>query len=118
MVKEYILTNTKDTGNLRIEKKDKDNDAIKLSGISFRIRKQISTDDEEELADFIEGRGDINGNGYLEEDDTNIILKYVAEKIELTEEQKILADVNGDETVDIVDMRLLIRKIQSAGRCV
>ena len=115
MVKEYILTNTKDTGNLRIEKKDKDNDAIKLSGISFRIRKQISTDDEEELADFIEGRGDINGNGYLEEDDTNIILKYVAEKIELTEEQKILADVNGDETVDIVDMRLLIRKIQSAG---
>ena len=109
------LTNEKQTGNLRIEKKDADNSDIKLQGVSFRIRKNISTEDEEALADFVEGRGDVNGNGYLEEDDLQVILRYVSEKIDLTDEQLEQADVNGDGEVNIVDMRLLLRKIQSAG---
>ena len=109
------LPNEKQTGNLRIEKKDADNSDIKLQGVSFRIRKNISVEDEEALADFVEGRGDVNGNGYLEEDDIQDILRYVSEKIDLTEEQLEQADVNGDGEVDVADMRLLLRKIQSTG---
>ena len=38
------LKNTKETGNLRIEKKDADSDDIKLEGVSFRIKRVTSND--------------------------------------------------------------------------
>ena len=114
MVKEYILTNTKNTGNLRIEKKDADNDT-KIQGVSFRLRKNISAEDQEALADFVDGKGDVNSNGYLEEEDLDMVLRYVTGKADLTAEQQNAADVNGDGQVNIVDMRLLLRKIQSSG---
>ncbi len=114
IVREYSLTNEKHTGNLKIEKKDPDNDNV-LEGVSFIIRKRLSTEDEEALRDFVNGKGDLNANGYLEEDDLRIILRYVAKKQDLTAEQLNEADVNGDGEVDVSDMRLMIRKIQSAG---
>ena len=113
-VREYSLTNEKHTGNLKIEKKDPDNSNV-LEGVSFIIRKRLSTEDEEALRDFVNGKGDLNANGYLEEDDLRIILRYVTKKQELTAEQLNEADVNGDGEVDVSDMRLMIRKIQSAG---
>ena len=109
----YIL-NQKQTGNLRIEKKDADNDA-KIQGVSFRLRKNLSTEDQEALADFVDGKGDVNSNGYLEEEDLNLVLRYVTGKTDLTTQQQNAADVNGDGQVNIVDMRLLMRKIQSSG---
>ena len=111
--RKYGLTNEKETGNLRIEKKDADNNNV-LQGVSFRIRKNISAEDATALEGFISGKGDVDGNGYLEEADLQIILRYVSEKVELTEEEAEQADVNGDGEVDIVDMRLLLRRIQSA----
>ena len=44
MIKQYVLKNTKHTGNLQIEKKDSDNSNIKLSGISFRIINQQNSE--------------------------------------------------------------------------
>ena len=115
MVKEYVLKNTKQTGNLTIRKKDADNESTKIQGISFRIRKFESDEDEEALAGFIEGKGDVNNNGYLGEDDLRLIIRYVTENEDLTAEQLEQADVNDDGEVNIIDMRLLMRKIQSEG---
>ena len=109
------VENEKQTGNLTIQKKDADSDDIKLEGVSFRIRKNLSAEDEEAIADFVDGKGDVNGNGYLEEEDLSMTLRYVTGKLELTAEQLEQADVNGDGEVDVVDMRLLMRKIQSVG---
>ena len=114
MVRTYSLTNEKQTGNLKIEKKDTDNNKP-LEGVSFRIRKNISAEDEEALADFVEGKGDINANGYIDENDLQILLRYVTRKQDLTEEQMYQADVNADGEVDILDMRLLLRKFSSTG---
>ena len=108
------VENEKQTGNLRIEKKDADNDA-KIQGVSFRLRKNISAEDQEALADFVDGKGDVNSNGYLEEEDLSIVLRYVTGKTDLTTQQQNAADVNGDGQVNIIDMRLLLRKIQSSG---
>ena len=110
----FTLSNEKQTGNLRIEKKDADNDA-KIQGVSFRLRKNISAEDQEALADFVDGKGDVNSNGYLEEEDLSIVLRYVTGKTDLTTQQQNAADVNGDGQVNIIDMRLLLRKIQSSG---
>ena len=38
IVKEYVLKNTKQTGNIKIVKKDANNNSIVLPGISFKIR--------------------------------------------------------------------------------
>ena len=109
------VQNEKQTGNLFIEKKDADNEAAKIGGISFRIRKSVSAEDQAALADFVEGKGDVNNNGYLEEEDLKLVLRHVTEKLELTSEQRNAADVNGDGQVNVADLRLLTRKIQSGG---
>ena len=107
----YSLLNEKQTGNLTIEKKDADNDTTKIEGVSFRIRKNISTEDD---TDFVGGNGDVDGNGYLDTADLNLVLRYVNERVELTAEQLEIADVNGDGTVNTSDLSLILRKVNSA----
>ncbi len=51
--------------------------------------------------------GDINGDGYVTNDDATLISQYVALLTTLTDAQKTKADVNGDGTVTISDSLLI-----------
>lgn len=54
--------------------------------------------------------GDINEDGTITQDDYNLLEEHVSEASLLTTEQSIKnADVNGDGTIDVFDMILLLR---------
>ena len=106
------VKNEKQTGNLRIEKKDADSSSIKLEGVSFRLRKNLSV---EEITDFTGGKGDVNDNGYLEQEDLELVLRYINKRVDFTAEQLKEADVNGDGEVNTGDLSLIMRKVNSAG---
>ena len=110
----YITAdNIKYTGNLFIEKKDPDNSNIKLQGVQFTLRQPSTTEEENALQGFVEGKGDLNSNGYLDQEDLKILLRYITGKVQLTSEQMDMANVNMDRTVDTTDLRLLQQKISS-----
>ena len=110
----YITANNiKRTGNLFIEKKDPDNSNIKLQGVQFTLRQPSTTEEENSLQGFVEGKGDLNSNGYLDQEDLKILLRYITGKVQLTSEQMDMANVNMDRTVDTTDLRLLQQKISS-----
>ena len=110
----YITAdNIKYTGNLFIEKKDPDNSNIKLQGVQFTLRQPSTTEEENSLQGFVEGKGDLNSNGYLDQEDLKILLRYITGKVQLTSEQMDMANVNMDRTVDTTDLRLLQQKISS-----
>lgn len=52
---------------------------------------------------FEELYGDVNMDGVITEDDSNMILNYYVEEIELSDKQLIIADVNGDGEVNPAD---------------
>ena len=110
----YITANNfKYTGNLFIEKKDADNSNIKLQGVQFTLRQAPSAEEEDRVQGFVEGKGDLNSNGYLDQEDLKILLRYITGKVQLTSEQMDMANVNMDRTVDTTDLRLLQQKISS-----
>ncbi len=55
------------------------------------------------------GIGDVNGDGHITELDAKLIDAYCAGDLELTAEEMVRADVNGDMTIDGTDA-MLIRK--------
>ena len=59
------------------------------------------------------GKGDIDGNGTIDEDDLTLGLNHVSKKSELTEEQQKRADVNEDGTIDLKDLMLLVKYLQN-----
>ena len=51
--------------------------------------------------------GDVSGDGILDREDPELIVKHYNELLELTGEELVTADVNGDGTVDIRDANIL-----------
>ncbi len=56
--------------------------------------------------------GDVNQDGTINIADAILVQEYIAQKVALTEEQKILADINKDGTVSMSDL-LEISKLNS-----
>ena len=52
----------------------------------------------------LEKQCDLNGDGEVNVNDYTMLKNYVMCSIEMTETQKLLADVNGDGTVDAFDV--------------
>lgn len=59
--------------------------------------------------------GDINANGVLEYDDVMMAYKASLGEVSLTEEQKLLADINGDQKIDHLDVEK-IYEIYTGGK--
>lgn len=63
--------------------------------------------------------GDVDDNGNVNIADLRIVLRAVCRKVELTEEQRLAADVMTDSDINIEDLRLLLRyicgKLESIG---
>ena len=55
--------------------------------------------------------GDLNSNGVLDIDDVTVLQRYLAEFVELTDEQLKAADMNSDGSVDINDATEIQRKL-------
>ena len=53
--------------------------------------------------------GDVTGDGVVEYDDVMLIYQAASGKADLTEEQQILADLNGDQTIDDLDTAQIYR---------
>lgn len=53
--------------------------------------------------------GDANGDGYVDNTDASLILKYDAGLMDLSEDRLSTADVNYDETVDNTDASLVLK---------
>ena len=56
-------------------------------------------------------RGDVDGNKTVNIADLRMILRSVCGKVELTEQQKLAADVTDDGKVDIQDLRKILRYV-------
>lgn len=56
-------------------------------------------------------RGDLNGDGKIDNIDLNILQSYIDGKTELSDRVKLLADVNNDTVVDEKDVELLKKQI-------
>lgn len=52
--------------------------------------------------------GDVDGDGQITEEDAALVLEYVSENTDLSNEQIILADVNKDGIVSIADARMIL----------
>ena len=101
--KEVIL-NQKHTGNLEIRKIDMDS-RKPLENVSFKIRKRISTTEEKSE------KGDINGDGYIDDQDVSLLLNYISKRVELTSGQLKRADFTGDGLVNSGDLAGLNAKV-------
>lgn len=56
--------------------------------------------------------GDINKDGVIDETDLDLIHKHLSKTIELTEDEKTRADMNGDgelNLLDLFDIHMIIR---------
>ncbi|MCL2487759.1 MAG: fibronectin type III domain-containing protein [Oscillospiraceae bacterium] len=53
--------------------------------------------------------GNVSGSGTLGLNDTRMVLQYLVGKINFTDEQLALADVNGDELITVADARLILQ---------
>jgi len=61
------------------------------------------------ICGFTYTEGDVNGDGYVDNTDASLILKYDAGIIDLTDKQLEFADVNGDGYVDNTDASLILK---------
>ena len=55
--------------------------------------------------------GDVNGDGFVRAADARMILRYVADLIELSEDELARADVDGNGQVQAVDARKILRML-------
>lgn len=55
--------------------------------------------------------GDVNKDGIVNQEDANQILKISAGSVEITEEDKIIVDVNGDTKINATDSMILMQSI-------
>lgn len=53
--------------------------------------------------------GDVTGDGMVEYDDVMKVYKASLGEVNLTEEEKLLADINGDQTIDNLDVEEIYR---------
>ena len=53
--------------------------------------------------------GDVTGDGVVEYDDVMYIYKATLDEAVLTEEEKLLADLNGDQIIDDLDAQEIYR---------
>ncbi|MGN0628537.1 MAG: InlB B-repeat-containing protein [Oscillospiraceae bacterium] len=53
--------------------------------------------------------GDVNGDGYVNVIDANLIRRYAVSLVEFTDEQKAVADVNHDGMINVVDAYFIRR---------
>ena len=53
--------------------------------------------------------GDINGDGYVDFIDAQLILKYDAGLLILTDEQISRSDLNGDGYIDFIDAQIILK---------
>lgn len=58
-------------------------------------------------------KGDVDMNGYLDEEDHKLVKRVIMRREALSEEQKKLADMNENGRVDTIDYALLKRKIEN-----
>lgn len=58
-------------------------------------------------------RGDINGDGYVNMNDSTLCLKHIADQGTLTGEQLKAADLNGDSVINVGDLTLLLNIINN-----
>ena len=56
-------------------------------------------------------RGDVDGNKTVDIADLRMVLRAVCGKVDLTEQQKLAADVTDDGRVDIQDLRKILRYV-------
>jgi hypothetical protein len=56
--------------------------------------------------------GDVDGDGWVTNNDAQMIAEYVVDMITLTPEQLNRADVNGDGMVDIVDAMFIAQYVE------
>lgn len=107
---EILLPNQKQTGNLTIQKQDADNQSIRLQGVQFRLSVENTNNP---IPGFMEGRGDINLDGILDQQDIDLLNSYLAGRVNLNADQMTMANVNGDRIVNTDDLNLLRRKIEN-----
>lgn len=55
--------------------------------------------------------GDVDGDGDITVIDANMIVRYVANLADLTEEQKVRARVSGEEDITVIDANKIIRDV-------
>lgn len=58
---------------------------------------------------FAATKGDINGDGLIDEKDVTLIKKYIIELITFSDYEFYLADMNGDKQITLTDMAMAIR---------
>ena len=58
---------------------------------------------------FAATKGDINGDGRIDEKDVTLIKKYIIELITFSDYEFYLADMNGDKQITLTDMAMAIR---------
>lgn len=68
--------------------------------------------DGEQLLPPCGNYGDVNGDGYVTEDDAQLIREYLAGNTELTAEQLIRADVSNDGVVSLKDATLISQYVE------
>lgn len=61
------------------------------------------------------GLGDVNDDGKIDNNDVKLIQEFIAEIKELTEEEKIRADINQNNIINIYDSTLLLKFIKFIG---
>lgn len=55
--------------------------------------------------------GDVNKDGIVNQEDANQILKISAGSVEITEEDRIICDINGDTKINATDSMILMQSI-------
>lgn len=58
---------------------------------------------------FAATKGDVNGDGRIDEKDVTLIKKYIIELITFSDYEFYLADMNGDKQITLTDMAMAIR---------
>ena len=53
--------------------------------------------------------GDVNNSGDVTAIDARLVLQYIADNYELSDEAVLLADVNGDGDITAIDARLILQ---------
>lgn len=53
--------------------------------------------------------GDVNGDKTISQTDTQLVLDFIVKKIDFNDQQKLMADVDGNGKVDVLDSALLTR---------
>ena len=68
---------------------------------------------ESSTADADTKTGDINQDGYIDTEDISLLQNYIAKKTKLIKARKEKADIDGNGSVNVLDLALLKRQLIS-----